>query len=168
VIGVFGSFMVTREIRRAFCEAKERKIWTFIVGVMVIRGILFICGQCGQHKKLLQIFFKKIKENCAILDRSISTRKALVHSIPISEVKDIKSDVLQALKASLFEKKLRTLFVGLVLTISRKKNCIDFEFILATFPPLGSIYFLIYLKFVSNFVFPFITYPLLLIDLFEI
>jgi hypothetical protein len=29
-------------IRRAFCKAKERKIWTFIVGVMVIRGILFI------------------------------------------------------------------------------------------------------------------------------
>jgi hypothetical protein len=29
-------------IRRAFCEAKEYKIWTFVVGVMVIRGILFI------------------------------------------------------------------------------------------------------------------------------
>jgi hypothetical protein len=28
--------------RRAFHEAKEGKIWTFIVGVMVIRGILFI------------------------------------------------------------------------------------------------------------------------------
>jgi hypothetical protein len=34
-----------------------------------------------------------------MLDRSISTRKALVHSIPISEVKDMKSDVLRALKA---------------------------------------------------------------------
>jgi hypothetical protein len=34
-----------------------------------------------------------------MLDRSIPTREALVHSIPISEVKDIKSDVLQALKA---------------------------------------------------------------------
>jgi hypothetical protein len=30
----------------------------------------------------------------------------LVHSIPISEVKDMKSDVLQALKSSLSEKKL--------------------------------------------------------------
>jgi hypothetical protein len=37
-----------------------------------------------------------------MLDRSIPTREALVHSILISEVKDItKSDVLRALKASL-------------------------------------------------------------------
>jgi hypothetical protein len=41
-----------------------------------------------------------------MLDRSISIREALVHSIPISEVKDMKSDVLGALNASLFEKKL--------------------------------------------------------------
>jgi hypothetical protein len=41
-----------------------------------------------------------------MLDRSILTREALVHSIPISEVKDMKSDVLPALKASLSEKKL--------------------------------------------------------------
>jgi hypothetical protein len=40
-----------------------------------------------------------------MLDRSIPTRKALVHSIPINEVKDMKSDVLRALKASFFEKK---------------------------------------------------------------
>jgi hypothetical protein len=40
-----------------------------------------------------------------MLDRSIPTRKALVHSIPISEVKDTKSDVLRALKASLSWKK---------------------------------------------------------------
>jgi hypothetical protein len=39
-----------------------------------------------------------------MLDRSIPTRKALVHSIPISEVKDMKSDVLWALKGSLSEK----------------------------------------------------------------
>jgi hypothetical protein len=39
-----------------------------------------------------------------MLDRSIPTRKALVHSIPISEVKDMKSDVLRALKAFLSEK----------------------------------------------------------------
>jgi hypothetical protein len=44
-----------------------------------------------------------MKENCAMVDRSIRTRKALAHSIPISEVKDMKSDVLQA---SLSEKKL--------------------------------------------------------------
>jgi hypothetical protein len=41
-----------------------------------------------------------------MLDRSIPTREALVHSILISEVKDMKSNVLQALKPSLFEKKL--------------------------------------------------------------
>jgi hypothetical protein len=39
-----------------------------------------------------------------MLDRSIPTREALVHSIPISEVKDMKSDVLQALKAFLSKK----------------------------------------------------------------
>jgi hypothetical protein len=41
-----------------------------------------------------------------MLDRSIPTRKALVHSIPISAVIDMKSEVLWALKASLSEKKL--------------------------------------------------------------
>jgi hypothetical protein len=39
-----------------------------------------------------------------MVDTSIHTRKALVHSIPISEVKDMKSDVLWALKRSLSEK----------------------------------------------------------------
>jgi hypothetical protein len=69
-----------------------------------------------------------------MLNRSITTRKALVHSILISEVKNMKSDVLRALKASLskknFEPYLRAQF-------SRKKNCIDFEFLYAIFPPLG-------------------------------
>jgi hypothetical protein len=41
-----------------------------------------------------------------MLDISIPTKKALVHSVLISEVKDMKSDVLRALKASLSEKKL--------------------------------------------------------------
>jgi hypothetical protein len=41
--------------------------------------------------------FKKKKRNCTMLDRSIPTREALVHSIPISAVKDMKSDVLRAL-----------------------------------------------------------------------
>jgi hypothetical protein len=50
--------------------------------------------------------FLKIKENFAMLDRPILTREALVHSIPISEVKDMKNDVLWALKASHSEKKL--------------------------------------------------------------
>jgi hypothetical protein len=57
--------------------------------------------------------FLKNKRNCAMLDRSICTKKALVHSIPISEVKDMKSNVLQALKASLFEKNTLNLVCGL-------------------------------------------------------
>jgi hypothetical protein len=40
-----------------------------------------------------------------MLDRSIPTREALVYSFRISEVKDMKSDVLQALKASFSGKK---------------------------------------------------------------
>jgi hypothetical protein len=40
-----------------------------------------------------------------MLNRSIPTREALVHSIPISEVKDMKSDILRALKGSLSEEK---------------------------------------------------------------
>jgi hypothetical protein len=41
-----------------------------------------------------------------MLNRSIPTRKALVHSIPISEVEDMKSDVFQALKTSHSRKSL--------------------------------------------------------------
>jgi hypothetical protein len=41
-----------------------------------------------------------------MLDRSIPTREALVHSILISEVKDMKSDLLRAVKAAHYEKKL--------------------------------------------------------------
>jgi hypothetical protein len=58
-----------------------------------------------RHKNFLKYFFRKINKNYAMLNRSIPTREALVHSIPISEVKDMKSDVLQALKASHSEKK---------------------------------------------------------------
>jgi hypothetical protein len=57
-----------------------------------------------------------------MLDRSIPTREALVHSNSISEVKDMTSDVLRALKASIFEKKLWTLFAGSILTIFKKKK----------------------------------------------
>jgi hypothetical protein len=34
--------MVSRELEGLFENAKECKIWTFIVGVMVIKGILLI------------------------------------------------------------------------------------------------------------------------------
>jgi hypothetical protein len=48
-----------------------------------------------------------------MLYRSIPTRKALVHSILNSEVKDMKSDVLQAVKTSLSRKKPLNLVCGL-------------------------------------------------------
>jgi hypothetical protein len=48
-----------------------------------------------------------------MLDRSIPTKEALVHSIPISEVKDMKSDAFRALKASLYEIKALNLVCGL-------------------------------------------------------
>jgi hypothetical protein len=57
-----------------------------------------------------------------MVDRSIPTREVLLHSIPISEVKDMKSDVLWALKGSLFEKILWTLFAGSILTIFKKEK----------------------------------------------
>jgi hypothetical protein len=55
------------------------------------------------QKTSSNIFLLKNK-NCTMLDRSISTRDSLVHSILISEVKDMTSNVLRALKASLSEK----------------------------------------------------------------
>jgi hypothetical protein len=61
----------------------------------------------------------------------------LVHSIPISEVKDMTSDVLWALKASLSEKTFEPCLQPQFSQISRKKNCIDLEILSATFPPLG-------------------------------
>jgi hypothetical protein len=57
-----------------------------------------------------------------MVDRSIRTRKALVHSILISEVKDMKSDVLRALKGYLSGKKLWTLFADSILTIFKKEK----------------------------------------------
>jgi hypothetical protein len=48
-----------------------------------------------------------------MLDRSIPTREALVHSIAISEVKDMKSDVLWALKGSLSKNNNLDLVCGL-------------------------------------------------------
>ena len=45
-----------------------------------------------------------------MLERSISTTEALVHSIPISKVKDMKSNVLWTLKGFLFEKNFEPCF----------------------------------------------------------
>jgi hypothetical protein len=57
-----------------------------------------------------------------MLDRSIPTREALVHSILVSEVKDMKSDVLRALNTSLSKKQIWTLFIGSILTIFKKEK----------------------------------------------
>jgi hypothetical protein len=56
-----------------------------------------------------------------MLDRSIRKRKALVHSILISEVIDMKSDVLRALKGS-FLKKTLNLVCGLNFKKFKKKK----------------------------------------------
>jgi hypothetical protein len=133
---------------------------------MVIKRILFIWGRSGQNIKLLQIFGKENKRKyCAMLNRSIPTREALVHSIPISEMKDMKSDVLRALKASLSEKRLWTLFAGSILTIFKKEKL---HRLWISFGNISTVGIKKNLKFVSNSIFPFITYPFLLIDFFEV
>jgi hypothetical protein len=62
-------------MKRAYSEAKKRKIWTLVVGVLAIRGTLY--------------------------------------SIPSSKLKDMKSDVFQAVKACHFENKTLNLVCGL-------------------------------------------------------
>jgi hypothetical protein len=76
-----------------------------------------------------------------MLDRSIPTTEALVHSIPIREVKDMKSDVLQALKASLSKKNFEPCLEAHFKQFSRKKNCIDFEFLSTTLSLLELTFF---------------------------
>jgi hypothetical protein len=70
---------------------------------MVSRRMLFIRGQCREHKKYFLIVYRK-KNKSAMLDASIPTQEALVHTIPISDVKDMKSDVSRALYTSLSSK----------------------------------------------------------------
>ena len=71
-----------------------------------------------------------------MLDRSIPTRKALVHSISNGEVKDMKNDVLWVLKASFSQKTLNLVCRLNFNNFQVRKNCIDFEFLLATIPLL--------------------------------
>jgi hypothetical protein len=68
-----------------------------------------------------------------MLDRSIPTREALDHSILISEVKDMNSDVFRALKAFLSKKNFEPCLPAQFKQFSRKKNYIDFDFLFATF-----------------------------------
>jgi hypothetical protein len=51
-------------MRRALREAKERKIWTFIVGVMVLRGIVSFEGNGGSTKTSSNIFLKNKRKLC--------------------------------------------------------------------------------------------------------
>jgi hypothetical protein len=99
-----------------------------------------------------------------MLDRSIPTREALVHSIPISEVKDITSDVLRALKASLSGKTLN-LICGLNFNDfqERKIACTLISLCNISIVGIGKK-----LKFISNSIFTFITYPFLFIDFFKV
>jgi hypothetical protein len=67
------------------------------------RNSFYLRAVQAEQKTSSNIFLKN-KKNCAMLDRSIPTREALVLSILISEVKDMKSDVLRALKDLFLEK----------------------------------------------------------------
>ena len=67
-------------------------------------------GQGGQHKKIPSIFFFGTTKTCAILDRSIYTKEPLIHSILISEVKDMKCDVLQAIMGCFLENNFELCF----------------------------------------------------------
>jgi hypothetical protein len=74
-------------------------------------------------QKTTSNIFLKNKRKFSMLDRSIPTREALVHSIPISEVKDMKSDVFRALKGSFSEKKtLNLIFFFLERAVCIKKK----------------------------------------------
>ena len=55
-------------------------------------------------KRISSNIFLENKKKCAMLDRSIHIKEALFHTIPFSEVKDMKSNISWALKASLFKK----------------------------------------------------------------
>jgi hypothetical protein len=57
-------------------------------------------GSSGIAKNFFKYIFFYIK-NCTILDRSIPTREAVVHSIPLSVVLDMTSDVFRGVKGSL-------------------------------------------------------------------
>jgi hypothetical protein len=69
------------------------------------------------------------------------TREALVYSILINKVKGMKSAALWALKAFHCAKKTLNLICRLNLTVFKEENCKDFEFLSATFPPLGLLFF---------------------------
>jgi hypothetical protein len=64
---IFWEFYGRWRIRRAFCESKECKIWTFIVGVMVIRRILFYLKAVrAVQKTSSNIFLKNKRKLCHI------------------------------------------------------------------------------------------------------
>ena len=64
-------------------------------------------GQLGQHQKLFHVIFSKKNKNYTLLCRFLLTLEALIHSILICEVKDMESQVLQALGKTLDQKALK-------------------------------------------------------------
>jgi hypothetical protein len=130
-----------------------------------MRRILFIWGQCRQHKKLSSnFFFKNKRKLCHV--RYVHTYKESFGSFHlINEVKDMKSDVLRALKGSFSEKKLWTLIAGSILTIFKKEKLHRLWISSYNISTVGIEFFL---KFIRNSFFSFITYPFLLIDFVEV
>jgi hypothetical protein len=64
----------------------------------------------GNTEKFLQFIFCGTTKICAMLDRSIYTKEPLIHSILISEVKDMKCDVLQAIMGYFLENNFELCF----------------------------------------------------------
>jgi hypothetical protein len=71
---------------------------------------------------------------------------SLICSIPISKVKDMKSDVLWVLKASLLKITLNHFFELNFNNFQKKKYSIEFRLLSITFSPLE----LAFSKFISN------------------
>jgi hypothetical protein len=103
-----------------------------------------------------------------MLDRFISIRKALIYSILISKVKDMKKDVLQALKAYLKKIPLNCV-LDLAFNIFQKKKRKVHRVYIACYDILTIEIdiFDIYDSILSNLVVPFISYLLLLKDVFK-
>jgi hypothetical protein len=65
--------------------------------------------------------FMKIAKNCAMLRRSMPTRKALIHSIPISEVKNIKAMFIGN-QDNFLNNNFELYFLKSILTIFKKEK----------------------------------------------
>ena len=76
--------------------------------------------QLRQHQKLFHIIFSKKTRNYTLLSRFLCTWEALIHSIMISEVKDMEVKFCGHLE-KLQTKILQSFILNSILTIFKKK-----------------------------------------------